>query len=179
MEPKQVNKIFSEFIREKMERTGLNQSELARRTGVSQERISRIVNEESRISLQDFVILGSVLDADFIRELLSKIGGNRIYYVNLQTENLYELIHTVRHMQSYCFNAESCSHLFFQTPPKPKNWEALNPAPTCRFARSVSDLHQPDGVWIPLTIAKNCNTDRRNFAMQPKLAQGNCSQGLC
>ncbi len=75
MEPKEINKIFSEFIRSRMERNRLNQSELARRTGVSQERISRIVNEESRISLHDFVILCSVLDADFTRDLLRRVGN--------------------------------------------------------------------------------------------------------
>ncbi len=74
MEPKEINLIFSEFIKATMESKKINQSELARQTGVSQERISRIVNNQSRISLHDFVIIGTALDIDFVKDLLKKVG---------------------------------------------------------------------------------------------------------
>jgi transcriptional regulator with XRE-family HTH domain len=185
MEPKEIDKLFSEFIRIRMERTNLNQSELARRTGVSQERISRIVNEESRISLHDFVILSSVLDPDFIRNFLEKAGKVDILcklsdaqiYNDLNVNHPYFSSQMVQNMLD-SLGDEISSHPFCRTLYEIHENPRFVSMPDGLPIGSFALLCESNGVRPPLTVVENANTNRKYFPMQSQLAEGHCAEGL-
>lgn len=183
MESKEINKIFSEYIRNSMERKGVNQSELARRTKVSQERISRIVNNESRISLQDFVILCSFLEPEITKELLSKIEKSRYIMLTSLKENLLNPILMAQYMQGLpCGDFSGSTYwenLLFSYTSKIQNKPQLDSTSTRRSAESIPDLYQFIGVRKSAPVAKNCNIHCHFFQLQPELAQKNRIDGLC
>lgn len=178
MTAKEINQLFSDFIRTMMENKRINQSELARQTGVSQERISRIVNNESRISLQDFVIITSALDIDFVREFLKKYGKEDILCRLSYRKIVHPLIVPVQQMQ-YLTEYDSCSHLLLQTPSYPQNWKGLITASIRKLAECLPDIRQLDGVWRSFTIARHYIRNSQNLSMQRELAEAHCAEGSC
>ena len=166
MNAKDINKAFSDFLKEKMEKAMLNQSELARRTGIPQDRISRIVNDESRISLHDFVILCSQLDADFTKDLLGRLGETRYIMSTLEVKNPYLQYFPLAQQMLLNVSDEQHSHPFLQAPSCLEAWSALNSVSIRAFTESKSDLRKPDGVWMPFAFTKNCYTVSDNFKLQ-------------
>lgn len=89
MAGKEINKEWGEFLKAQMDEKNMNQVELSRLTGIRQDRISRIVRAENKISLQDFVMLGMVLAPDAIRDLYKKAGKNLNIMLTSEFKNPY------------------------------------------------------------------------------------------
>ena len=70
MKAQQMDKYYGEILRVAREKAGLTQEELAMRSGLNQNRISRMERGISRLNLTDFVKAMSVLSYDNIKELL-------------------------------------------------------------------------------------------------------------
>ena len=176
MGPKEINSIFSDFIKQMMESKNINQSELARQTRVSRERINRIVNNLSRISLHDFVIIAMALDVDIVKDLLKKVGKDIPIMSTSTQKNLHHFVFKAQQM--HCpIDDESLSHTLCQAPSFPEAWTALITASFRRVAQRVSDLRQSVGVWQPSTVARHFITNCRNLPMQRELVEGCCLEG--
>jgi transcriptional regulator with XRE-family HTH domain len=90
-----VNQEFAGLIKDYMERNRLNQSELAKQTGLRQGKISMMVNGNSRISLPDFVRVGKILGPDFIKDSFNVFVRDYKYYVNLAIEKSIGFVSSV------------------------------------------------------------------------------------
>ena len=70
MKAQQMDKYYGEILRVAREKAGLTQEELAMRSGLNQNRISRMERGISRLNLTDFVKAMSILSYDNVKGLL-------------------------------------------------------------------------------------------------------------
>ncbi len=176
------NKVFSDYIINRMEAQKLNQSEVSRLTGIRQDKISRIVNGHSRIALPDFVKLMEVLSPDFTKQMLKNVGKN----LNIMlTSGLQKSVESDKfvsksHLAWLMLNSQ-CDSLYqlSPTPPHIQNFKKNYSTRNCRNDRSISLLCFFDGVGAQNTITKNINKIVRDFQMEYRMDQKLYFTGSC
>jgi transcriptional regulator with XRE-family HTH domain len=167
-----VDKIFGEYLRSQMDWKNIRQHELAEKSGVSQERISRIVNGVSRISLRDFVTLCAVLDADITKELFRRAGRDCKYYVSKLKKYLLGAgtIIDITPTQRKDFNVPTPSHPLFQAPRPSSEIKEHKPGHPLNDDRMFPMFRFHDGVWITAPIFAHFNQHCCSFQHESGMA---------
>lgn len=165
----ELNSFFSGLVKKRMEAQKLNQSEVSRLTGVRQDKISRIVNGQSRISLPDFVRIMDVISPDITKDFLVKAGYDSKYYVTLVMEksDTFVPIANVAHLLRKAINAKETSLYILSPPPSYlQDQEGNHPRRTCSDHRHFPVFRLPDGDGTPHTIVANLNQNLRSIQLE-------------
>jgi len=143
-------------------------------TGVRQDKISRIVNGQSRIALPDFVRIMDVISPDITRDFLVKAGFDSKYYVSLameKSDTFVPISHVARLLRKALSAEEKSLYLLSPPPSYLQNQEGNHPRRACSDHRDFPLLHLPDGDGTTHTIIKNINQIMFGFQLESCMDQ--------
>lgn len=169
----QIDRLFSKRLDEKMQSNRVNQMELARMTGIQQNKISRILRGRTRIVLQDYVILMMRLDPEFRKEMHT-LYGDELYILCQPWQWPVFSIHAGHAGIDLAFGT-----VYVSAPSKPLcpplslhegvSW--LHSVNSSKDAGMFANVCCVDGVWATVAIPEYHTTVQRDFQCQQQLGQ--------